>query len=302
MDELFAANIPDLAQWGELNSRLQDAPRPHRCNILEVTIAQNSPRYNRIVQEMAVSIASARLDRHYLDIWKHKVIDNQELSSEDRLLIVKALSRGVCHQSNSDQQETPTCNEEHFKAHIAEVLLYCLRIYIGNHGNDKPLMFQPPFPKATPTTSGIDLLEVGKAEDEFYFHIWECKGTDGSVTTAFRAAAKQLCDPESTSYQSFMETHRCLIENDLLNTDDSINDYVASMPRKFYSPSPDNSKRLGATVGTGSNYTLSCTHSFSEKIGDSVINDHTNCQAIIVKIINFPQFRQDVFNYLWNIY
>ena len=301
MDELFVANIPDLAQWGELKSYLQDEPRPHLCTTLEVTVDQSSPQYDRIVQEMAVSIASARLPRHYLDIWKNKVSSQRELSPEDRLLIARALARGICHLNNSSQHETPTCTEEHFKGHIVEVLLYCLRVYVRNNGNDKPCIFQPPFPKATPTTGGIDLLEIGETEGEFYFHIWECKGTDGSVISAFRIAAKHLCDPESTSYQSFMETYRCLIENDLLRTNDSLNDYVVDMPRKFYSPSPDSSKRLGATIGTGSNYTLSCTHSFSEKIGDSVGSGHINCQTVIIKIIDFPQFRQDVFQYLWNI-
>jgi len=165
----------------------------------------------------------------------------------------------------------------------------------------KPLIFVPGKPKANPASGGIDLLEIGETKESYYFQIWECKGTDGSVTASFTEAADQLCSASGTAYQGFMEAHRCLLESDALKADRRLKDFAREMPHKFYGHVPHKSKRLGGVVGSGSNYKNSCWHPFLNKVNGSITNGHYNCQTVVIRIVNFPQFRKDVFDYLWNI-
>jgi len=224
------------------------------------------------------------------------------LSKKNRIIIARALARGTCRSGSNWRCGIPVCNDDHFLGHMVEVLLFCLRIYLAKNGHVHPHIFEPPRPKASSATPGIDLLEVGETGSGYYFLIWECKGTDGAVKAALVEAANQLSGSDSTAYQSFMEAYRCLQGSELLRADRPLATFVSEMPRRFYASPAHSSKRLGGAVGTGSNYTTSCVRSFPRKIDDSVSNSHAHCQVVIIKIVDFSQFREDVFRHLWNIY
>lgn len=299
MDSLFVANVPDLSQWSTLHTRRYNHPRPYLCRTLEFTIQEGSPRYMDNVHEMARSIASARLDSHYLHLWNRAVRRLARLTSTDRIVIARALARGICRSGSDWRRGVPQCNDDHFKGHIVEMLLFCLRVYLMRNGGAHPCLFEPPRPKASSATGGIDLLELGKTRDGYYFQVWECKGTDGGVSGALVTAANQLCASDSTAYQSFMEAHRSLQVNYLSN---ALANFVREMPRRFYESPPHRSKRLGGAVATGSNYMASDTQSFARTVDGLVTNGHVHCHVVIVKIANFPRFREDVYQHLWNIY
>ena len=301
MDALFSANVPDIPSRGSLKSKRSHLPIPHSYRTLEFIVARGTAQYSHLVHDMAVAIACARLDPNYLRLWQIAVTGTQSLSKNDRQAIAYALARGICHSGYGGLGKPPKCNDDNFKGHIVEVLLFCLRVYLHRKGHASPLIFVPGKPKANPASSGIDLLEIGETRYSYYFQIWECKGTDGSITASFTEAAEQLCSSSGTAYQGFMEAHRCLLESDLLKTDGRLKTFVGEMPRRFYGSPPHNSKRLGGVVGSGSNYRDSCCHPFLNKINGSITNGHYNCQTVVIRIANFPQFREDVFNYLWNI-
>ncbi len=302
MDALFVANVPDISQWGTLRLDRYDTPRPHLCRTLEITLCRGSSDYMRIVHEVARSIASARLDAHYLDLWDKAALLKEKLSKKNRMIIARALARGTCRSGDNWRCGNPVCNDNHFLGHIVEVLLYCLRIYLAKNDRVHPRIFEPPRPKASSVTPGIDLLEVGETNSGYYFLTWECKGTDGDVRVALVEAASQLCESDSTAHRSFMEAYRCLQGSDFLKDDSSLAAFVSEMPRRFYESPPHSSKRLGGVVGTGSNYTTSGISSFSKEIDNSVVSGHAHCQVVIIKIADFHKFREDVFQGLWNIF
>jgi len=300
MDALFTANVPDIPKSGSLKYEQADVPIPHSYRTLEFIIVPGTAQYSHLVHDMALAIACARLNQNYLHLWQRAVTGKQGLSRNNKQAIAYALARGICHSGYSGPNKPPKCNDDNFKGHVVEVLLFCLRVYLYRKGHARPLIFVPGKPKANPASGGIDLLEIGKTQHSYYFQIWECKGTDRSITASFTKAADQLCSSNGTAYQSFMEAHRCLLENDALETDGHLKTFAREMPRRFYG-SPHKSKRLGGVVGSGSNYRNSCWHPFLNKVNESVVNGHSNCQTVVIRIVNFPQFRKDVFNYLWNI-
>lgn len=301
MDTIFVTNVPDIPSRGSLLSKQSDTPIPHAYRTLEFTVALGTVEYLVWVHDMALAIACARLDSHYLSLWEGAVTGKQALSENDKKAIAYALARGICHSGYGGPGCPPKCNDDNFKGHMVEVLLFCLRVHLCRKGVARSIIFVPGKPKANPASGGIDLLEIGKTKESYYFQIWECKGTDGSVTASFTEAAGQLCSSSGTAYQGFMEAHRCLLESEVLKTDGHLKTFVREMPRRFYGSPPHKSKRLGGVVGSGSNYRNSCWHPFLNKINGSITNSHYNCQTVVIKITNFPQFRKDVFSYLWNI-
>lgn len=196
MDKLFADNVPDIGQWGKFQENQYTNPRRYIFTLLEITPEPGSPRYLQVVQEMACAVANARLPGSYAEPWKKAVEGRVRLTDEEREPIARALMRGICRSGSDWRQGVPPCNDESFKAHLAEVLLYCVRIYLLERGGG-PLIFQPPTPKMNPNSPGIDLLEVGRTGRGYYFHVWECKGTDESVAGALAEAANQLTSPQS---------------------------------------------------------------------------------------------------------
>lgn len=300
MDRVFLANIPDISRWGTLKTTTSIQPRQHTYHTLMVTVNSSAASYRNVVNEMAVLIAAARLSQEYLSLWSNAVARRVTLTEEDRKLIGRALARGTCRSRSDWQHSIPPCNDDHFKGHLVEVLLFCIRIYLDRNGTSDIRIFQPPIPKMNSATGGIDLLEVGQISSDYYFHVWECKGTDTDLVAAFGEAAAQLCASDGTAHQGFMEAHRCILARNL--RDRPLVQFIRDMPRKFYCTPAHNSKRLGGAVGTGLSFNTKNIEDFSRKIGVSATNTHANCQAIIVRIIDFPQFRKDVYQYLWNIY
>jgi hypothetical protein len=301
MDALFTANVPDIPKGGSLKYKRLDVPIPHSYRTLEFIVAPRTPQYSRLVHDMALAIACARLNQNCLRLWQRAVMGTQKLSEVDRQAIAYALARGICHSGYAGPDKPPKCNDDNFKGHIVEVLLFCLRVYLHKMGNASPIIFVPGKPKANPASGGIDLLEIGETKGSYYFQLWECKGTDSSVTASLTQAAEQLCSPSGTAYQSFMEAYRCLLERDACKSDQPLKAFIGEMPRRFYGSPPHRSKRVGGVVGSGSDYTESCCHRFLERVNGLIINGHNNCQLVVIKIVNFPQFRKDVFSHLWNI-
>lgn len=302
MDALFVANVPDLSGWGNLSFNKQDAPRRHLCRTIDITVQQGAPDYTRIVHEVAHSIASARLDNHYLKLWEEAVVNKRRLSKSEREIIARALARGVSRSGSTSMNTVPLRNDNLFMAHLVEVILFCLRVYLANSGHARPQIFEPPRPKASPATPGIDLLEIGEGKQGYYFHIWECKGTDANARAALAEAASQLCAENGTAYQGFMEAYRCLQMNNILGVDKTLAEFVSNMPRMFYGSSTHRSKRLGGIVGTNSNHAASHADSFANRVGNSAAGQYAHCQVVVVSIAKFPQFREDVFQHLWNIF
>ena len=302
MDSLFVTNVPDISKWGVLERYKYDLPRPHLCRTLRITVQPGMKRYGDNVHQMARSIASARLGKEKLELWEAASSGTKKPSALELEPIARALARGICRKGCNYLGGDPKCNDDHFKGHMIEVLLYCLRTYLSGQGMAEILVFEPPRPKARSADGGIDLLEVGKLSSGYYFQVWECKGTDDSVGTALSSAARQLCDHNGTAYQSFMEAHRSLQENSIVRSNENIAKFVSAMIRMFYDTVPHESKRIGAVVGSGSNYQASFAAGFAAKVGDSIANKHPHCQAAFVTIADFPRFREDVFKELWNIF
>jgi hypothetical protein len=301
MDTIFVTNVPNIPSRGSLTSTQSDTPIPHTYRTLEFTVAPGAVEYPDWVHDMALAIACARLDSHYLSLWEGAVTGKQALSEDDKKAIAYALARGICHSGYGGPGYPPKCNDDNLKGHMVEVLLFCLRVHFRRKGVASPIIFVPGKPKANPASGGIDLLEIGETKESYYFQIWECKGTDGSVTASFTEAADQLCSSSGTAYQSFMEAHRCLLDSEVLKADERLKDFAREMPHRFYGSIPHKSKRLGGVVGSGSNYKNSCWHPFLNKINGTITTGHSNCQTVIIRIANFPQFREDVFNDLWSI-
>lgn len=301
MDSLFVGHVPDFSKWGYIKSQKLDTPRPHYLHELEISITEKSPIYNDIIHEFATAIMSARLSAYYLKIWKEKVQGIRQLSPEEMEIIAIALARGICKSKSKSawRKGKPDCNEDHFKGHIVEVLLYCLRIFLSKKDESELLVFEPPIPKASSATGGIDLMEIGRKEN-FYFHIWESKGTDNEIGGPLQQAAGQLCLENQTVYNGFMEAYRN-IQGMIESDDTDLANFIKDLPRLFFS-SDNNYKRLGGLVCTKIKYELEETEGFLEIIGNSVYKDCENCQVIIIKIENFPQFREDLYDHLWNIY
>jgi hypothetical protein len=301
MDALFAANVPDLSAWGTFVHVKRSTPRKHLHRSLDISVQASAPNYQQIIHELSRCIASARLDIQYLQLWENAVNGTIHLSTNDQSLIARALARGICAAGTVTPTSIPVCNDDHFKGHLVEVIHYCIRIFLLNTGKAHPLIFEPSLPKASPTIPGIDLLEVGGIDGRFHFFVWECKGTDASAVTALNKAAAQLCSPEGTAQQSFMEAYRCLQTADILNHDHNLAQFVAEMPRAFYDASANEAKRFGGMVGTSMGSPVSVT-SFVGGVGDSVSDSHQHCQVVVVRIKDFDQFRRDVFGHLWNIF
>ena len=252
---------------------------------------------------VARSIASARLDERYLKLWENVVTGKGGLSDGERAILARALSRGICSSGTCSPTEVPERSDDHFKGHLVEVLLFSLRVHLANKGHADPKMFEPGHPKASPATPGIDLLEVGETAKGYYFHIWECKGTDKNTTSAMADAAAQLCTSNGTAYQGFMEAYKCLQENGLLTTNGPLASFVREMPRMFYDCPRHAAKRLGSAVATGTDHAIQ--HSiatFAEKVGCEVADGHPHCQPVVIRIPDFEHFRGDVFRHLWNIF
>ncbi len=302
MDKLFISKVPDLSSWGKVIIEKVDEPRAHLCRILEVSIPSEIKPYPTIVHEMALAVASARLAEDLLNAWEDRVVKGLALSGDICTAIAHALARGVCASGCEYLKGNPIQNDEHFKGHLSEVLLYCMRVHVAACGEVSPVIFEPPRPKASSATGGIDLLEVGQSDGSYYFHVWECKGTDGNVRDVLTSAADQLIGPDSTAYQGFMEAHRCMIENKIMGDMEELSKFVDDMPRVFYSDTAVDSKRVGGIVGSGSSFKKSFSKGFSKKIGDAVVDNHKNCETVVVRIVDFTQFRKDVFNCLWNIF
>ncbi len=302
MDELFVTNVPDLTKWGTLSGIPVNDPRPYHCHTLEITISPGAPNYDDVVCEVARSIACARLNNHYLMLWDEATTNRTPLAGEDQFVLIQALSRGICSPGTRNLGEIPPCNDDHFKGHLVEVLLYCMRAYLAKSGEAHPCIFEPPYPKAISASPGIDLLEVGGIDDELYFQVWECKGTDGDARAALRDAADQLCVSNGTAYQGFMQAYRCLQTNDSVVRDSPLFQFINRMPRMFFQVPAHDSKRFGGAVGFNTDDSSSPANSFATKVNNAVGPSRKHCQVVLFKIANFPQFRKDVFQQLWSIF
>ena len=96
-----------------------------------------------------------------------------------------------------------------------------------------------------------------------------------------------------------MEAHRSL---QAPNDDEDLVDFIVRMPRLFYGSSPHRAKRLGGIVASGKPHSSDASATFAEKVGTTVASSRVNCQAAIIHIVDFPQFRDDLYEHLWNIY
>ena len=251
---------------------------------------------------MARSIASARLDSSQLTSWEQAVNRQLALSILDRRAIGYALARGTCERGSDWAGGAPTRQDDHFKGHLVEVLLFCLRATLSNGTGLHLRICEPSRPKALSTTPGIDLLEVGETGSGYYFQLWECKGTDGGVATPLRQAAAQLCDEDDTAYQGFMEAYRCIQDSPALAQDTALSQFVHDMPGIFYDPTPQAQKKIGAVVGTGAHCTAEDARSFPRRVATSVAGMASACHVMLIRIQDFPRFREDVFQRLWHIF
>jgi len=184
MDTLFLTNVPNIPNWGSLISKQSNVPIPHAYRTLDFIIARGTAHYTDWVHDMALAIACARLDPQYLRLWQEAVTGKQGLSKDDRQAIAYALARGICHSGYSGLDKSPKCNDDNFKGHIVEVLLFCLRVYLHRKGHARPIIFVPGKPKANPASGGIDLLEIGETQHSYYFH--SISELHGSASLPFR--------------------------------------------------------------------------------------------------------------------
>lgn len=157
--------------------------------------------------------------------------------------------RGISESGKDWTDGPPKVNLEAFKGHVAEVLHYCVRVNLQQRGVAHPIHYEPPRPKESAATPGIDLLEIGGNQEKFYFTVWECKGTEtADPGDRFYNAACQLVDENGTALNSFMESHRVLQEAEIAGENDELADFIREMPRIFYSTPPKRKKRLGGMV------------------------------------------------------
>ena len=301
MDEFFLENVPDLSRWGAIQQQNFDGPRPHTCDILRCQINDQSPIYQTIIEDMACVIASTRLTREYFNLWAQAAKRTHQLSPENMKSIACALARGIATSQSNYEQGMPECNDENLKGHIAEILLFCLRVNLLGRDRVSQYLFQPPRPKENPSTPGIDLFELGQSDDGYYFQLWECKGTDDYIEQRLSEAAKQLCLFHRTAKQSFMEAYRSIV--DLIPSGNSgLLDFYNQIPRRFFNSLPHESKRLGGSITFSLSEEQPNLTLFAKHVNGAVSGRHVHCHVAIVSIINFPKFRNDVYKYLWNIY
>lgn len=301
MDSFFATHVPDISLWGTLKTEPLTGSRNYLCKRLNISISPSSPNYSDVVHEVARSIASARLRERELRLWEEAVLFSETLRADDQEVIARAVTRGICKSGSDWRLGVPTWNEDHFKGHLVEVLLFSLQIFLSSGLGNKLHIFEPARPKAVTATGGIDLLEVGEHKGEYYFHVWECKGTDVDVRGAYSDAAKQLVSPTGTAYQGFMEAYRSLQITDTIASNTSLMNFIRAMPKIFYASSHPQ-KRLGAVVASGPTITSADLQGFARVVGSTVSGDYHHCQVIVIQINDFPQFRKDVYQHLWNIY
>lgn len=107
MDTLFVTNVPDLSKWGTLRSVSSDTPRPYLCRTLDITIQQSTPEYTKMIYEVARSIASARLDSYYLNLWDEATARKTSLSKDDQSALTQALARGICSSGTHRAGQIP---------------------------------------------------------------------------------------------------------------------------------------------------------------------------------------------------
>lgn len=301
MDSFFAAHVPDISQWGTLKLETLKGSRKYLCKKLSISISSSSPNYADVVHEIARSIASARLRERELRLWEEAVLFSENLNADDQEVIARAITRGICKSGSDWRLGVPTWNDDNFKGHLVEVLLFSLQIFLSSGTGNKIHIFEPSRPKAMTATGGIDLLEVGEYKGEYYFHVWECKGTDVDIRGAYSDAAKQLVSSTGTAYQGFMEAYRSLQSTDTITHNSSLMSFIDDMPKIFYG-STHPQQRLGAVVASGPTITSTDSQGFARLVGSTVSDDYHHCQVIVIQINDFPQFRRDVYQHLWNIY
>lgn len=302
MDTVFVTNVPDLATWGNYSSTTPHQPRRHTADCLDVNIARNAQGYSPIVHGVARSIASGRLTADDLTRWERAVQGQHSLTVAERTIIARALARGIVQSGANPVPGRPPINTDHFKGHVVEVILFCMRVHLHRAGTVHPVLFQPRKPKACSASGGIDLLEVGQSAGNFYLHIWECKGTENDAGTAFTQAARQLCKATGTAYQSFMEAHRALQDSPEVQANAALDAFVNQMPHLFYDHPPRPEKRLGGVVGCHRTGCLTDTACFAAAVANSADGPHPNCHALVVRFADFPTFLTDLYARLWSIY
>lgn len=294
-------HVPDISGWGAIKIEPIAGSRKYLCKRLNITISTSSSNYWDVVHEIARSIASARLRERELRLWEEAVLFSESISAEDQEAIARAITRGICKSGSDWRSGVPIWNEDNFKGHLVEVLLFSLQIFLASTTGSKLHILEPPRPKAMTATGGIDLLEVGEYKGDYYFHVWECKGTDVDVRGAYSDAAKQLVTSTGTANQAFMEAYRSLQITDSILRNSSLMNFIRKMPRIFYA-SCHPQKRLGAVVASGPSITSKDSQVFARLVGSTVSDDYHHCQVIVIQIDDFPQFRKDVYQHLWNIY
>jgi len=303
VDQLFVNNVPDILSWGNYQSSISAQPRHHIRRTIVINIHEGDQNYQSILNDLAKAIASARLSKPYLEKWELATFEEESCSPEDREIIARALKRGISESGADWRVGAPRMNLEAFKGHVAEVLHYCVLVNLLNRNIAHPIHFEPPRPKESSGTSGIDLLEIGGADEQFYFTVWECKGTDTiNPGNRFYNAACQLVDEDGTALNSFMESHRVLQEAQIFGGNDELRDFIREMPRTFYSSPPKREKRLGGVICSHHPHSDRGIDRFPRKIDDHVFNRRHNCQAIAIHINDFTTFREDLYRTLWNIY
>ena len=301
MDSFFATHVPDISRWGDLKVEPLTGSRSYLCKRLKISISSSSPNYSDVIHEIARAIASARLRERELRLWEEAVLFSEDLSATDQEIIARALKRGICKSDSDWRLGVPLWNEEHFKGHLVEVLLFILQIFLSSSVGNTIHIFEPPRPKPMTATGGIDLLEVGEYKGKYYFHVWECKGTDADVRGAYSDAARQLVSPGGTAYQAFMESHRSLQVTDTITSNSPLMDFIREMPKIFYGGT-HSQQQVGAVVASGLPITPTDSQGFARIVGSTVSSDYHHCQVMVIQIQDFPRFRKDVYQHLWNIY
>lgn len=303
MDHLFINNVPDVLSWGIYEYQNLTDPRLYKRRKLTINVHAGDENYQEILKDLSLAIASARLSEQDLEIWRLAAFEEHPCSPQDREIIARALKRGISESGANWTAGPPRMNTEAFKGYVSEVLHYCVRVNLQQRGVANPIHYEPTRPKESAGTPGIDMLEIGGKDDQFYFTVWECKGTETvNPGDRFYKAACQLVDEDSTALNSFMESHRVLQETEIAGDNDELRDFMKEMPRIFYSTPPKREKRLGGMVCSHHPHTDGGIDRFSRKIGDHAFHSHYNCQAIAIHINNFTIFRENLYRTLWNIY
>ncbi len=302
MDMRFVAKVPDLTRWGTIRSIRHDIPRPHQCTVLDINIRSGSSGYSMVIKDIAQVIAFSRLNDGWFATWEQAIAKKITLTELQKKAISAALSKGICKSGSDPVKQKPTWIDKDFKGHLVEVILFCIRAYLGTIGPDKARVFIPIRPKANPRDNGIDLLEFCENSDKYYYIIWECKGTEIRINSAFNKAAKQLSEYGNTAYQNFMESYLELSQHETVLQDPERVSFVSGMPDDFYGATPAECKRIGGVVCSQLPFDQSEVESFAGKISTSTFATHINCQVVNITVENFMQFRSDIYDTLWNIY